>query len=113
MKKALLIASLFTIFSACNSGNNGYDNRSCQKDANGRCIDDQDADWQVTNRVKDSLMRDNSLSSSGRSVGVETTNGVVTLTGNVPSLDESRAIERKVKAVSGVRRVDNQLTIGS
>lgn len=56
-------------------------------------------------------MSDSSLSGSGKLVSVETNDGVVTLTGTVPSKDESRYIERKVKAMDGVKRVDNQLTI--
>jgi len=72
---------------------------------------DQDSDGQITTRVKSALMNDTSLSRSGRLVGVETTDGVVTLTGDVPTTDESRSIERKVKSIKGVRRIDNQLII--
>lgn len=110
MKKTFLIISLFTVFAAC-ARNDACNTVSCSKDSRGNCINDQDADWQITTRVKTALMKDNSLSSSGRLVSIETTDGVVTLTGNVPSTDESRSIERKVKAIKGVRGVDNQLTI--
>ncbi len=58
-------------------------------------------------------MSESNLSASARFVSVTTNDGVVTLTGTVPTREDSRHIERKVKGVSGVRRVDNQLTIGS
>lgn len=47
----------------------------------------------------------------GFDINVDTSDGVVTLFGTVPSADARRAAESEVKAVSGVTRVDNQLTV--
>lgn len=104
MKTVSLILASVLLCAATGCSNNG-NNRTAYDNPN------QDSDGQITTRVKSTLMNDSSLSRSGRLVGVETNNGVVTLTGDVPTTDESRAIERKVKSVKGVRRVDNQLTI--
>jgi hyperosmotically inducible protein len=107
MKKALFAASVLTLLAGCSctNNNNSRPASTCTDDS------DQSADWQITSKVKASLMSDSSLSASGKLVSVETNDGVVTLTGTVPSKDESRYIERKVKAMDGVKRVDNQLTI--
>lgn len=47
----------------------------------------------------------------GFDINVDTSDGVVTLFGTVPSADARRAAESEVRAVSGVTRVDNQLTV--
>jgi osmotically-inducible protein OsmY len=70
-----------------------------------------DADWKVTAAVKKAFMTDSDLSMSARFVSVSTDNGTVTLTGSVSSKEESRKLERRAKSVSGVRSVNNQLTI--
>lgn len=44
-------------------------------------------------------------------INVDTSDGVVTLFGTVPSADARRAAESEVQAVSGVKKVDNQLTV--
>lgn len=44
-------------------------------------------------------------------INVDTSDGVVTLFGTVPSSDARRAAESEVKAVAGVTRVENQLTV--
>ena len=73
---------------------------------------DQNPDWQVTMRVKKAIMGDNTLSAKSRMVSVSTNNGVVTLTGNVMSYDESNRIEQIVRNIPGVMDVDNQITVG-
>ena len=109
--KTILIASLIILFASCNSndrdrGTHSRTDYQCARDSK-----DQDPDWQITARVKTALMSDNSLAASSRFVSVETTNGIVTLTGTVPSKEQSHAIERKARAISGVCKVNNQLTI--
>jgi len=58
-------------------------------------------------------MSDNSLSSNARMVSVTTNNGVVVLTGSVASMEERRQVLRIVESVSGVQRIDDQLTVAS
>lgn len=57
-------------------------------------------------------MSESCLSASARFIHVETNDGVVTLTGNVPTRDDSRTAERLAESVDGVRSVNNRLTIG-
>ena len=47
----------------------------------------------------------------GFDINVDTSDGVVTLFGTVPSSEARRAAESEAQAVSGVKRVDNQLTV--
>jgi len=47
----------------------------------------------------------------GFDINVDTSDGVVTLFGTVPSSEARRAAEGEAQAVSGVKRVDNQLTV--
>lgn len=110
MKTPFLIFSLFALFTSCSHNCGSSDTCGNRSATNSN---DQDSDWQITTRVKAALMADNSLSVSSRIVSVETTNGVVTLTGTVSSKEEYNHIERKVKSISGVRKVNNQLTINT
>ncbi len=105
MKKTAAILSLCLLMGSCNQNQqNGENNQTCNK-----CS--ESSDWGITTKVKTSIMTDSSLSTSSRLVHIETTNGVVTLTGSVPSKEDSRRIERLAKEVQGVKKVQNQLTV--
>ena len=71
----------------------------------------QTSDWQITTKVKSSIMSDGSLSASSRLVSVNTNNGVVTISGTVASKDDMHRIVRLAKDVDGVRKVDNQMSV--
>lgn len=109
MKKFLLFASLCCTLVSCNS-NNDYSSSNKNSYSSD---DEQNPDWQITTKVKAALMSDSTISASARLVSVSTTDGVVTLTGTVESQDEAYYIERKVKGVAGVKKVVNDLTVGS
>jgi len=130
MKNCLILSAACLMLFSCNRGN---DNACCVKQkccpspvrccpngqAQGYNNNDQDyndgshtnADWQITMNVKRAIMSDGNLSSVGRFISVSTTDRVVTLTGTVQNKEESRMIERAAKNTSGVRSVNNQLTI--
>ena len=63
-------------------------------------------------RVSDSLQQI-SMPGSPQTVSVTVQNGIVTLRGTVANDTEKRNIETTVKQMSGVRRVNNQLTVQS
>ena len=117
MKKEFLLVPLLFFFASWSQNNGTYDNRSGPnsnsdyQDQPSRSYEAQDADRQITDRVKTTLMNDSNLSTASRFIDVETYNCVVTLTGDVSSKEISNAIERKVKTIKGVRKVNNQLTI--
>ena len=71
------------------------------------------SDWQLTLKVKEAILSDSLLSPSNRFVSVSTTDGVVTLTGKVSSQEQMKQIIKKAEGISGVKRVDNQMTISS
>jgi hyperosmotically inducible protein len=63
----------------------------------------------VTAKVKTRLATDNRVHASA--VNVDTANGVVTLTGNVPSEAERAAVIEIVRGTDGVSNVTDHLTI--
>lgn len=68
-------------------------------------------DVRITADIRKALVGDGSLSMAAKNAKVITANGVTTLQGNVDSDAEKAAVEAKAKAVAGVTRVDNQLTV--
>jgi hyperosmotically inducible protein len=101
------------LFASCQGGNNNYRRNDSVGTQRSTSENQKSEDWQITAKIKADLISDTHLSATGRFVSVTTEDGVVTLTGNVKDKEESRYIERKVKNISGVRKVDNQLTINS
>ena len=74
---------------------------------------ENDADRQLTARVRQSIVADDSLSTSAHNVKIITASGVVTLRGPVKSDQERAAVAAKAQKVAGVQRVDNQLEIAA
>ncbi len=68
-------------------------------------------DSAITAKVKANFVGDSRL--KGSDVSVETNNGVVTLTGTATSSEAKDAAEALAQNVSGVRRVNNQLSAPS
>lgn len=106
MKKMLFIPAMCILCASSYSNSNDYSNANNQ-------VQSQPADWEITANVKKNLMMDSSLSSHARIISVTTNNGVVSLTGTVASKEESEKVIGIVKNVSGVKSVDNQLTIAN
>lgn len=71
------------------------------------------ADLEITSRIRQALIDANDLSTAGENVTVVTQKGVVTLRGSVSSADEKSRIQSMAAKVSGVKRVDNELTVES
>jgi hyperosmotically inducible protein len=67
------------------------------------------ADASVTTAVKSRLMTDEVA--RGTSIDVDTKQGVVTITGTVPTAADKTRIGALVSKTTGVKRVDNQLTV--
>ena len=66
-------------------------------------------DATVTASVKAKLTADKAANFTR--IGVETSNNVVSLTGEVDSKDQKERAEKIAKQVNGVKRVDNKLRI--
>ena len=66
-------------------------------------------DAKITASVKAKLTAEKAANFT--KIGVETSNNVVSLTGEVDSKDQKEKAEKIAKQVNGVKRVDNKLQI--
>jgi len=69
------------------------------------------SDRDITQQIRQSIMKDKSLSTYAHNVKIVTQNGQVTLKGPVSSEDEKRAIETKAAEVAGENKVSSELNI--
>jgi hypothetical protein len=94
--------------------NTGVNKRD--RDQRALTADDQpenDTDRQLTARVRQVIVADDSLSTSAHNVKIITASGVVTLRGPVKSDQERSAVAAKAQQVAGVQRIDNQLEVAA
>jgi len=109
MKKQLFIlSSLCLLASSCE-----MDKRAepSQEQTPSMDLPQNEADRDVTQKVRQKLLEDDSLSTNAKNIKIVTMDGVVTLRGKVSNKDEKNAIEKNTKGVNGVKDVDNQLDI--
>jgi osmotically-inducible protein OsmY len=72
---------------------------------------DNRSDRDITQQIRQSIMKDKSLSAYAHNVKIITQNGQVRLKGPVRSEDEKRAIEAKAAEVAGENKVSSELNI--
>jgi hyperosmotically inducible protein len=72
---------------------------------------DNRADRDITQQIRQSIVKDKSLSTYAHNIKVITQNGMVTLKGPVRSEDEKQAITAKAEDVAGAGKVTNQLDV--
>ena len=72
---------------------------------------ESEADRTLTQRVRQAVVADNSLSTNAHNVKIITNNGVVTLRGPVNSVQEKTNIDAKAQQIAGATKVKNQLEI--
>jgi hyperosmotically inducible protein len=72
---------------------------------------DNRSDREITQQIRQSLVKDKSLSTYGHNVKVITQNGQVTLKGPVRSDDEKKTIEAMATEVAGENKVTNELNV--
>jgi hyperosmotically inducible protein len=70
-----------------------------------------DSDLEITRRIRETVVEDDSLSFTAKNVKIITVDGRVTLRGPVRSEAERATIEKKAVAVAGAGQVENQLEI--
>lgn len=68
-----------------------------------------EADRTVTQQVRQGVMAEDALSTTGKNVKIITVDGVVTLRGPVKTPQEKATIASIAQRVNGVKRVDNQI----
>jgi len=69
------------------------------------------ADRTLTQRIRQAIVADESLSTTAKNVKIMMINGVVTLRGPVHSLQEKGSIAATAQHIAGTNNVDNQLEI--
>jgi osmotically-inducible protein OsmY len=72
---------------------------------------DNRSDRDITQQIRQSIVKDKSLSTYAHNVKVITQNGQVTLKGPVRSDDEKQAVEAKAAEIAGQGKVTNQLDV--
>lgn len=72
---------------------------------------DNRSDRDITQQIRQSIMKDKSLSTYAHNVKIVTQDGQVTLKGPVRSADEKKAIEAKATEVAGEHKVTSELNI--
>jgi osmotically-inducible protein OsmY len=72
-----------------------------------------EADRTVTQQIRQGVVKNDALSTTGKNVKIVTVDGVVTLRGPVKSDNEKSQIAAIAQGVSGVKRVDNQLEVAT
>jgi hyperosmotically inducible protein len=72
---------------------------------------ENERDLALTKDIRESLVDDDALSVNGKNIKVISQDGRVTLRGVVSSLDEKERIVSKVKTLSGVLAIDDQLEV--
>jgi len=119
MKKQFFIAaSLCLALTACDhyQGASKKDNKGnptgTARDRN-QAMEQQEteADRAITQRVRQAIMEDESLGNTARTLVIVTSNGVVLIRGPVRNEREKSLIAQKVRSISGVRNIDNQLEV--
>ena len=72
---------------------------------------DKRSDRDITQQIRQSIMKDKSLSTYAHNVKIITQNGQVTLKGPVRSEDEKKTVEAKATEVAGENKVASQLDV--
>jgi len=72
---------------------------------------ESEADRALTQRVRQAVVADDSLSTTAHNIKIITINGVVTLRGPVNSAQEKANIDAKAQQIAGATKVDSQLEI--
>jgi hypothetical protein len=72
---------------------------------------ENEGDRAITQKIRQAIMADDSLSTNAKNIKIITVNGVVTLRGPVANQQEKDAIAKKVNNVQGIFKVENQLDV--
>lgn len=114
---ALLLSSVCSAFALPAFAQSAPDNTkvNTRDQAQGAVTADQQkenaSDRDVVKRIRQSLMKDKSLSTYAHNVKVVARDGQVTLKGPVRSEDERRSVEAKATEIAGAGHVTNEISV--
>ena len=94
-----------------NSGRNERDRNNATKTAGDQS--ESEADRTISQKIREAIVADDSVSTNGKNVKIITVDGVVTLRGPVKSATEKTNVGAKAQQVAGVKNVENQLEIAN
>jgi osmotically-inducible protein OsmY len=69
------------------------------------------SDLNLTQQIRQSIMKDKSLSTYAHNVKIISQNGMVTLKGPVRSVEEKEAVEAKASEIAGPDKVSRELAV--
>jgi hyperosmotically inducible protein len=107
MRLLIIMLTAFLLSACASAVSSGYGQGG--RDTSGRSYTEARADNLITTEVTDALVRDRKV--SALDINVRTFDGVVTLTGRVPSAAMAHRAEEIAAAAAGVKRVDNRLQV--
>lgn len=121
MKKHLFLLTSLCILSACeadksglpsdvtNTGRNARDRNSGMLTAEDQ--KENKMDREISQKIREAIVSDDSLSTNAKNIKIITVNGVVTLRGPVNNDIEKQKIARKANSIAGVKNVENLLEV--
>ena len=71
------------------------------------------ADRDVTQRIRQALVADNTLSTHAKNITIDSDGDSVTLKGSVASEQERAVVAAKARQAAGARTIDNELVVAS
>jgi osmotically-inducible protein OsmY len=95
------------------TGSTGTHSDSSSMSSMNKDIASTDADKRLNSQIRQSMNADTSLANVGQNIHFSTQDGEVTLHGSVASETEKNQIEQKVKQLSDVKSVQNELEVSS
>lgn len=72
-----------------------------------------EADVELTRRIREAVVADKSLSTNAHNVKIITVDGVVTLRGPVSSAQERAKVAETAQKLAGTKQVENQLEVAA
>jgi hyperosmotically inducible protein len=114
MKRSGIVCALALLFSSAAWADQPDNTGVNARDADGKSLtvfdqSETEGDRQITAKVREMIVADDSLSTNAQNIKIITVAGVVTLRGPVETPAEKTTIESKAKSVAGVTKVNNQL----
>lgn len=123
MKNLLLIGLLSLAVAACEQPGKTDHRRDGYKGKNTRDREmvvnspyeqsESEADRALSQKIRQAIMSDSSLSSQAKNIKVTTEDGVVTLNGSVLNDKEKDMLIKKIKSMPGVQKVEDDLEVNS
>ncbi len=126
MKTVILLAALTLAAVGCDKDNSASQGQNVAADNTKRNERDRspgavtpgdqgnnDVDLGITQKIRQGVVKDETLSMAAKNVKIITQDGVVTLRGPVKSDGERTSIATLAMGTAGVKRVDNQLEIAA